>query len=109
MIARLQDRVWAWLQYTLGQRANAPECRASQVLSEAAELAQAVGVGEHQALLIVQAVYRRAAGKPAQEIGGVATTLAAAAQSIGVDLDLQADTELTRMWTPIVIARVRHR
>lgn len=67
-----------------------------RLLEEALELAQAAGLRQLQALAVVEYVYGRPVGVVAQEVGGVAVTLAALASAFYLNLDDCADQELLR-------------
>jgi hypothetical protein len=71
--------------------------RASRVLEEAVELAQACGVTQDLARRIVDRVYSRPAGDPQQEMAGVGTTLMGCAEAMGVELDEVENREIDRV------------
>lgn len=105
-----QARVVEWMRTTFTEAENedAPE-RTLRLAEEALELAQAVGVDAETCHRLVDYVFNRPAGKPAQEIAGVMVTLYAAASALGVDADAEFEKELERIQTPEVIERCRRR
>jgi NTP pyrophosphatase (non-canonical NTP hydrolase) len=94
----LQYRVAGWVRRTFGMSTlqNRKE-RALRLVEEAVEFAQAVGVEFALIDKIVPYVYGRPAGEVEQELGGVATTLFAAAESCGVQLSAVAEREVYRV------------
>ena len=88
-------------------RPTSPSGRYALAEEEALELAQAVGVGRRDQLhRLVDYVFSRPAGKPAQEIAGSMVTLYAAASALGIDADEAFYAELSRIQRPEVIERV---
>lgn len=81
--------------------------RAVRFLEEALELAQALGCGHASARAVVDYVYGRPAGDPAQEIGGTMVTLAVLASVVELDLEKCADDELRRAYT--LIEKIREK
>lgn len=72
-------------------------------------MANKVSVGQDQLHRLVDYVYGRPVGKPAQEIAGSMVTLYAAAGALVVDAQAAFETEMTRIQQPEVIERVRRR
>lgn len=70
--------------------------RASRFFEEAVELAQACGLAREDALRIVDYVYAKPKGEPAQEAGGVSITLLALCEALEVDADECERKELRR-------------
>lgn len=94
----LQMRVGAWVLRTFGSKALSDrEERGLRLVEESVELAQAVGIDKERLHLIIDRVYERPVGDVKQEVGGVFTTLAAAATACNVDLDLAAEAEVARV------------
>lgn len=95
---KLQQRVTIWVRRCFGT-----EClmdrreRGARVLEEAAELAQALGCPKDQVIRTIDHVYSRPVGDPAQEIGGVATTLLAACSALEEDFEILAEREVSRI------------
>jgi hypothetical protein len=73
--------------------------RATRMLEEALELAQAMGVDTYTAALLWNQVYSKPPGVVWQELGGAALTLLACAESSGEVLSQCADRELERIET----------
>lgn len=93
-----QSRVDNWLIECFGESiARDKRIRNHRFLEESLELVQACGCTKEDALRLVDYVYGRDIGEIEQEVGGVATTLAALCIAQGVDLNLCAETELLRV------------
>ena len=83
--------------------------RATRVLEEACELAQAANVGLDKVLDLVQHVYEQPAGKVGQEVGGVGTCLLAFCEAFGVSADELEQKEFDRVTAlPLAHFRKRH-
>jgi hypothetical protein len=83
--------------------------RGKRVLEEAAELFQALGGTEAEALRIVLHVFSRKVGEPQQELAGTAFTLLATAHALGYDLGDSLRIELDRVETvPMDILQAKH-
>jgi len=70
--------------------------RAARFFEEAAELVQAIGLPAEHALRAFHHAYSREPGKPDQEVGGVAVTLYALCDAIGLSADQCEITEINR-------------
>jgi len=82
--------------------------RATRVLEEACELAQASNVGLDKVLDLVQHVYEKPAGKVGQEAGGLGVCLLAFCEAIGVSADELEQREFDRVTAhPLEHFRVR--
>lgn len=93
-----QRLVRGFVERAFGEAAfESIEERASRVLEEALELAQACGVGQVRAMEIAAYVYGRPAGTISQEIGGVGVTLLALAERRGLSADGCEQEELERV------------
>ena len=105
-----QSKISAWAQRVLGVEAatNIPE-RALRSAEEALELAQACEVDAASVHRLVDYVYSRPVGKPAQEIAGTMVTLYAMAAAVGVDADAEFEIEVERIHRPEVIERCQRR
>jgi Ni2+-binding GTPase involved in maturation of urease and hydrogenase len=103
-----QRRVGQWLSacFPPSVRADQRE-RTHRFLEEALELAQASGCSRDDALALVDYVFGRPQGQPAQEIGGVMVTLASLCVVSKVDLAAAADRELQRNWDRIDAIRAK--
>lgn len=95
---KFQYRVDEWLMDCFGYNiARDKRIRNHRFLEESLELVQACGCTKEDALRLVDYVYNRDIGEIDQEVGGVATTLAALCLAQDVDLDACAETELVRV------------
>lgn len=105
-----QARVDSWMRvaFTKEEIANGPE-RTLRHVEEALELAQACNVDAATLHRLVDYVFSRPVGKPAQEIAGSMVTLYAAASALGVDAQAAFEAELVRIQQPEVIERCRRR
>lgn len=103
-----QDRVQPWMTACFGE-VIAADCqeRNHRFLEEALELVQACGATAGEAHQLVDYVYGRAIGEPAQEVGGVMVTLAALCLAQGMDMHQAAEVELSRIWTKVEQIRAK--
>ena len=99
-----------WARRVLGDDVftNTKE-RALRLAEEALELAQALGVPVDDVHRLVDYVYARPVGEPAQEIAGTMVTLYSVAASAGIDADEAFEDEVKRIHTPEIEAKVRRR
>lgn len=81
--------------------------RNHRFLEEALELVQACGATADEAHQLVDYVYGRPAGEPAQEVGGVMVTMAALCLAQGMDMHKAAEAELSRIWTKVEQIRAK--
>ena len=79
----------------------------AHVTEEALELVQACGCTASEAHQLVDYVYGRDVGEPAQEVGGVMITLAALCLANGIDMAGAGETELARIWTKVEAIRAK--
>lgn len=95
-----QPRCMQWVRATFSQKpeAHGIEQRSYRFLEEALELAQSVGVNKQDALALVDYVYDRPTGKPAQEVGGTLMCLAALCEVLNIDMFEAGEVELKRAW-----------
>ena len=107
-IARLQAKTADFLHTCFPDVALNRTERGLRVLEETLELAQVLGVPQYQALRLVEYVYARPAGDLAQELGGVAVTLGAAALAAELDLGRCWETEVDRVLGRIEQVRLKH-
>lgn len=104
-----QQRVQKWLVSCFGETvAGDKQERNHRFLEEALELAQACNCTREEALQLVDYVYGRPIGEPAQEVGGVMVTLVGLCSANGISLDKAAETELCRVWTKVEQIRAKH-
>jgi hypothetical protein len=97
-----QGQVGAWMRACFGEEISADKVeRSHRFLEEALELVQACGCTQEDAHALVDYVFGRPGGEPAQEVGGVAVTLAALCSANDIDMIDAAETELESVWTRI--------
>lgn len=100
--ASFQARVHEWMLATFD--ANTVEStteRNHRFLEESVELVQSLGCTREEAHLLVDYVFNRDVGVPAQECGGVMVTLAALCNTRGMRVEDAAEAELARCWKNI--------
>lgn len=103
-----QQRVQPWLMECFGPTiAGDREERNHRFLEEALELVQACGCSASDAHQLVDYVFGRPVGDPAQEVGGVMVTLAALCLANGLDMHDAAEVELARIWTKVEAIRAK--
>lgn len=105
-----QERVEHWLKacFQTDVRLDRGE-RTHRFLEEALELAQANGCSRGEVLALVDYVFGRPQGNPAQEVGGVMVTLASLCSAMGVNMDEAGDVELAKNWDRIEAIRAKQR
>lgn len=81
--------------------------RNHRFFEESTELVQACGMTPSEAHQLVDYVYGRPEGEPAQEVGGVMVTLAALCLANGLDMHQAAEVELARIWTKVESIRAK--
>ena len=105
-----QARIGSWVSHVFGVDAAADTVeRALRAAEEIVELAQACGVKRESLHRLVDYVFSRPTGDPAQEIGGCMLTVYAVAESLRVNADSRLEAELERIQQPEVIERCRNR
>jgi hypothetical protein len=105
-----QARVADWMMNCFGADiTNSLQERSFRFFEEAGELCQALGMTEQQARDLVAYTWGREKGEPAQEVGGVMVTLAAACSAAGLDMAAAGETELTRISEPATIDKIRRK
>ncbi|WPB58601.1 hypothetical protein [Xylophilus sp. GOD-11R] len=103
-----QLRVQPWMMACFGEMiAGDREERNHRFLEEALELVQSTGCTASEAHQLVDYVYGRPVGEPAQEVGGVMVTLAALCLANGLDMHDAAEVELARIWTKVEAIRAK--
>lgn len=105
---RFQARVWSWALECFGEVvAKCRDERNHRFVEEALELAQSLGCTASEAHQLVDYVWGRPAGDPAQEVGGVMVTLAVLCQAHGLDMHAAGEDELARIWTKVEQIRAK--
>jgi len=103
-----QARVQPWMMDCFGPEISADrQERNHRFLEEALELVQACGATASEAHQLVDYVFNRPIGEPAQEVGGVTVTLAALCLANGLDMHKAAETELARISEPAIRDKIR--
>lgn len=103
-----QARVQPWMMECFGAViAGDREERNHRFLEEALELVQSCGCTASEAHQLVDYVYGRDIGDPAQEVGGVMVTLAALCLANDLDMHASGETELARIWTKVEAIRAK--
>ena len=103
-----QQRVAEWMRQAFipSLYSNMTE-RGDRLLEEVLELLQSHGYDPARVATLVQYVFGRPAGEPAQEVGGVMVTLAGYCFIAGLDMHDAGEIELARITQPEVMAKIR--
>lgn len=108
MTLLFQDRVLPWMLECFGHDVSMDRVeRNHRFIEEALELVQALGCTRSEAHQLVDYVFDRPAGEPAQEAGGTVVTLAALCIANDLCMHEAAETELARIWTKIDAIRAK--
>lgn len=87
-----------WVRRSFGEATmHAPDERAARLLEETVEFGQALGLTANVAHRVVDYVYGRPPGDPAQEAGGVGVTLLCLCEAIGISADEAEASEIARV------------
>lgn len=106
--ASFQARVRPWLVECFGEQIASDRVeRNHRFFEESTELVQSCGMTREDAHALVDYVYGRPAGEPAQEMGGVMVTLAALGLANGLDMRADGEAELARICEPSVMEKIR--
>lgn len=106
---KYQLRVRKWVLACFGlQTANFLPERNLRFLEESLELVQSLGMTKAEVMNMVNYTYRRPAGEPAQEVGGVLITLAALASSANLNMNKCGMVELERVEANVSKIRAKH-
>lgn len=92
-----QEQMRDWVVRCWGEGAVSVVERVERFFEEAAELAQAEGIDPYRLQEIIGHVYQKDAGQPAQEVGGIGTTLLAYCAAKGISADECERRELSRI------------
>ncbi|WP_318868527.1 hypothetical protein RWE87_13540 [Sinorhizobium meliloti] len=105
-----QDAVAKWLLSTFGEKiANDPDERNQRFLEEAVELVQSLGATKQECHELVDYVFSRSKGEPAQEVGGVIVCLAALCNVAGLDMLECSLTELDRIDNALTMDKIKQK
>ncbi|MFN3732209.1 hypothetical protein [Comamonas testosteroni] len=105
---KFQQRVQPWMMACFGPEISADRIeRNHRFLEESLELVQSCGCTASEAHQLVDYVFGRPVGEPAQETGGVMVTLAALCLASGLDMHACGETELARIWTKVEAIRTK--
>ncbi len=108
MVETFQTRVDAWMDVCFGDEIKADRLeRCDRFIEEALEFVQAAGYSADRAHALVDYTFGRPQGEINQEVGGVMVTLAAMCNTLGVDIEVAAETELVRVWTKVDAIRAK--
>jgi len=100
--ATLQSRVLPWMVACFGSEVSNDRLeRGDRLLEEVLELLQSGDYPMDRIAALVEYVYNRPKGEPAQEVGGVMITLAAYCLAHDLDMHQAGEIELSRIWTKI--------
>lgn len=109
MTRSFQTRVRDWIVACFGLAISDDKIeRGDRLLEETLELLQSGDYPAARAHAIVEYVYGRPAGEPAQEVGGTIVCLAAYCSAHGLDMAAAGETELARIWTKMDKIRAKH-
>ncbi|MGG2044065.1 hypothetical protein [Burkholderia gladioli] len=103
-----QARVQPWMLQCFGAAIAADRVeRNHRFLEEALELVQSLGCTASEAHQLVDYTFGRPVGEPAQEVGGVMTTLAALCLANILDMHAAGEAELARISEPAMVLKIR--
>jgi hypothetical protein len=107
-IGLFQDLVGQWMHecFDANLYTNMQE-RGDRFLEEAIEMLQSKGYDKNRVARLVEYVYNRPVGEPAQEVGGVMVTLAGFCHVAGIDMDDASWSEYRRICKPEVMEKIR--
>jgi hypothetical protein len=105
-----QERVSEWMEqcFLPSLYSNMTE-RGDRLLEEVLELLQSKGYDRTRVATLVDYVWGRPVGEPAQEVGGVMVTLAGFCWIAGLDMHAAGDAELARINAPEVMEKIRRK
>ncbi|WP_205954377.1 hypothetical protein [Pseudoxanthomonas winnipegensis] len=109
-VASFQEGVSTWMQqcFIPSLYSNMTE-RGDRLLEEVLEMLQAHGYDRTRVATLVDYVYARPVGEPAQEVGGVMVTLAGFCWVAGLDMHAAGDAELRRITQPELMEKIRRK
>ena len=110
LLDTFQQRCGAWAVNTFGEdTASHIPTRRHRFIEESLELAQSLGATAEEAHQLVDYVFNRKVGDPAQEVGGTMTTLAVLCRAAGLSMYEDGFTELFRVSDPEVAEKIRQK
>jgi hypothetical protein len=105
-----QARVADWMVKCFSPEVcNDVQERGDRFLEEALELLQSKGYDHNRVATLVDYVWGRPVGEPAQEVGGVMVTLGAFCWVAGLDMHDAGEIELARINQPEVMEKIRRK
>jgi hypothetical protein len=107
--ADFQSEVDRWMDACFGEPIKSDLLeRADRFTEEALELVQTMpSFTAERAHALVDYVFGRPTGERPQEVGGVMVTLAALCNPVGIDIDVEAQREVARIWTKVEQIRAK--
>lgn len=105
-----QHEVDQWAKHCFGPETTANVgIRNLRFIEEAIELVQSLGCTKEDVLKLVEYVYGREVGDPAQKVGGVMVTLAALCTASSLNVEDCAAKEIARCWKSIDTIREKNK
>lgn len=109
-VTEFQQRVRPWMLTCFGAEISGDRLeRGDRLLEEVFELLQSGNYPPERVAALVDYVWSRPAGEPAQEVGGVMVTLAAYCLAHGLNMHQAGETELARIWTKVEAIREKQK
>jgi hydroxypyruvate isomerase len=103
-----QTRVDDWMAACFGEAISRDVAeRNHRFIEEAIELVQAMGCPREDVHRLVDYVFNREVGEPAQEVGGVLVTLAALCSAAHTNMKQSGEAELNRIWGKVEQIRAK--
>lgn len=94
-----QSRVKSWVLRVFGKQVASDLIeRGDRFLEEALEFLQSLGYPKARVPILLRYVYGRPVGEPKQEVGGTMVTMAALCAAAELDMYVEGERELSRIW-----------
>lgn len=107
---KFQKEVADWMGVVFnGQGGKDIPTRNFRFLEEALELVQSTGCTKEEAHQLVEYVFNRPVGEPAQEVAGTLVTLAALCNMLDISMAQASHNEVNRLWQPEVMEKIRNK